>query len=431
MTRDLFDLTSPALDGTPYIYGAGRGGQALRGALRRLGRPVGGFIDSARSGACLDLPVIKVTDFLADRPAKTPILIASDYVFDISRTLRELGADDVWNANAVVARLLDAPSLTERLTARVWPLIAPWFAPIVRRMAVTGAGTDACLALGCLPTPVHFYTPIPDLDDLRRRGVWDRRSALAGIDFNESGQTAALEELGRAHGDECRWPATAADGDPAAFYTDNPHFTFGCAAAAHCVIRRRRPRRVIEIGSGHSSRVIAAALAMNARDGAPPAAYTVIDPFPGPMFSDLPEITTLRRVGVETVDPALFDQLAAGDVLFIDSGHTVRIGGDVNFLILDVLPRLAPGVIIHIHDIPMPWEYAQVYAEDPARRLFWTESYLVQAFLAHNRDFRVLLAMNWLMRDRPDAFAAAFPAYDPGRHPGVSHSLWLERAAAP
>lgn len=299
-------------------------------------------------------------------------------------------------------------------------------ASLVTWMAQTGEGADECLKQGSLPLPVHFYSPVPDLEDLKERKVWDVRSELRGIDFRPDAQAAYLLRLGEEYGRECAWPARP-NRDGSGFFTENNYFSFGCAAAAHCIIRDHGPRRLIEVGSGNSSMIISAALDMNEADGAPAAMYTVIDPYPSERLETLPG--TRPKVIAERVelsDPSLFEQLERGDVLFIDSGHVVRIGGDVNFLFLDILPRLQPGVIVHFHDIDLPYEYPEVYLTNPLR-MIWTESYLLQAFLSCNSEFEVLLGMKYLMLDRPDAFREAFPAYDPARHTSVSGSFWIAR----
>jgi hypothetical protein len=181
---------------------------------------------------------------------------------------------------------------------------------------------------------------------------------------------------------------------------------------------------VVEVGSGNSSLVIAAALQRNAT----PCDYTIVDPYPGPVVqAGLPGVTRLLAQRVELLEPAFFDDLGAGDLLFVDSGHTVRVGGDVNYLVLDVLPRLAPGVLVHFHDIPMPDEYPRAYAANPRFRVLWTESYLLQAFLAFNSAYEVLLAMAHLQGDHAVTFREAFPHYDPARHRAMSGSLWLRR----
>ncbi|MGH2360022.1 MAG: class I SAM-dependent methyltransferase, partial [bacterium] len=227
-------------------------------------------------------------------------------------------------------------------------------------MAETGVGTDECLKQGCLPMLVHYYSPVPDIEDLKARRVSDRRSPMAGIDVRAGQQLELLAKLGRDFGHECRWPHDPTE-DKYQFFTNNTGFSYGCAAATHGIIRKSKPRRVIEVGSGASSRVIAAALRMNALETGQPADYTIVDPYPGPELEALPGLTRIVRQRVELLDVDRFKELGTNDVLFVDSGHTVRIGGDVNFLILDVLPVLAPGVIAHFHDIALPYEYAEVY----------------------------------------------------------------------
>ncbi len=101
--------------------------------------------------------------------------------------------------------------------------------------------------------------------------------------------------------------------------------------------------------------------------------YTIIDPHPSEMISGgrLPGLTRLIAERVEGA-PDPFVDLIENDILLIDSSHTGKIGGDVNYLILDVLPRLAPGVIIHFHDIALPYEYPKAYHTNPHFRVFWT-----------------------------------------------------------
>lgn len=130
---------------------------------------------------------------------------------------------------------------------------------------------------------------------------------------------------------------------------------------------------------------------------------------------------------MELLDVDFFSQLQANDVLFVDSGHTVRMGSDVNYLILEVLPRLAPQVIAHFHDIGLPGEYPKVYATNPRFRMFWTEAYLLQAFLCLNNRFEILLAMQYLMTEQKETFQAAFPSYDPERQSAISGSFWIRR----
>src|SRR5262245_39563121 len=168
-------------------------------------------------------------------------------------------------------------------------------------MAETGTGTDECLAQGCLPMLVHYYSPVPDIADLHARRIWDRRSPMAGIDMREPQQLALLAELGRAFGDECRL-RLAPSGDAATFHPVNSSFRYGCAAATHALVRKLRPGRVIEVGSGFSSRVIAAAVQRNAKDGGQRAAYTIVDPFPHREVERVAGISRILRQRVELLD---------------------------------------------------------------------------------------------------------------------------------
>jgi len=307
-------------------------------------------------------------------------------------------------------------------------LSAPLLAPMFSRVARTGAGSEACLRWGFLPMPVHYYSPVPDIRDLQQRRIWDRRSELAGLEFRPEAQLSWLARLGGEYGGECRWPAHGT-GAPGEFFTENNSFSFGCAASTHAILRHFQPKRVIEIGSGFSSMVISEALRKNGEDTTRHAPeYTIVDPYPGGgTGSCVPGEARLIEQRVELLDFRFFETLAEDDVLFIDSGHTVRTGGDVNFLYLEVLPRLNRGVIVHVHDVPLPGEYPEVYFTNARFRMFWTEAYLLQAFLCFNSAFEVLLAMGYLMENHLDAFQAAFPHFDPRVHRLRSSSFWMRR----
>ena len=109
---------------------------------------------------------------------------------------------------------------------------------------------------------------------------------------------------------------------------------------------------------------------------------------------------------MEDLDLEFFSQLDSGDILFIDSSHTVKIGGDVNYLFLEVLPRLKPGVIVHVHDIFLPFDYRRDWVMDELR--FWTEQYLLQAFLSFNSEFEVLMANGYLAHRYVEDLKATF-----------------------
>lgn len=297
---------------------------------------------------------------------------------------------------------------------------------LVAHMARTGEGTDLCYEAGALPLPVHFYSPVPDLADLDRREVWTRRSPLRGIDMNLEGQKALLREMARAHVPECTWPELPGP-DPRLFHWANGSFSFQCASLLLYFIRHFKPRRILEIGSGMSSLVISQALQVNQSETGRSCEYQIVDPYPNLPQEGLPALGRVHARRVEELDPSFFEGLGENDLLFIDSGHTVRIGGDVNHLFLDVLPVLAPGVLVHVHDISLPFEYPRVYYTNPAFRNLWTEAYLLQAFLMFNNAWEVLGAVPYLHSEDPTFLREIFPE-DPS--PLGSGSFWMRRKPA-
>lgn len=299
-------------------------------------------------------------------------------------------------------------------------------AKLISTMARSGAGTEECLKQGSLPVPVDFYYPVPDIKDLDKRKVWNKKSNLSGIEFNETFQLEFLESIGKEFSSECNWPYFSKDATK--FHLDNSiPFSFGCAAYTHSIIRKYKPEKIIEFGSGNSSKVISSAIQKNKIDSNFSCNYTIIDPFPSELIKNnkLKNITKLYEEKAENMSISLFKKLKKNDILFIDSSHMVRTGSDVNYAILDILPILSKGVIIHFHDIPMPFEYNKIYFTNPNFRVFWTESYLLQAYLINNKNVEILSALKFLMTEKKDFFSKAFNNYDPIKHSLISESFWI------
>ncbi len=297
---------------------------------------------------------------------------------------------------------------------------------LVSTMAKTGAGTNECIEEGALPVPIDFYNPIPDIKDLEKRKVWDKKSNLEGINFNIDFQLKFLKTLGEEFSKECNWPYYSKD--PGKFHLDNSlPFSFGCAAYTHSIIRKYKPKIIIEFGSGNSSKVISSAIEKNKIECNIDCNYSIIDPYPSELIknNELKSITKLYEEKAENMDISLFKELKKDDILFIDSSHMVRAGSDVNYAILEVLPKLNKGVIIHFHDIPMPYEYNKVYFTNPNFRVFWTESYLLQAFLINNNKVEIIAALKFLMTEKIDLFSKVFKHYDSVKHKLISESFWM------
>jgi len=154
------------------------------------------------------------------------------------------------------------------------------------------------------------------------------------------------------------------------------------------MMRVERPERVVELGSGYTTRIIEQAR------GRP---HEVFDPYT--------RDERAQPLRAQDVPLEVFTSLAEGDVLFVDTTLIVRTGGDVNRIVLDVLPRLAPGVLVHFHDVLLPDEVDQRWLDFG---WYWTEQYLLQAFLTGNDAWRVELALHALGLSRPEELASAF-----------------------
>lgn len=267
----------------------------------------------------------------------------------------------------------------------------------------------------------HFYSPIPDFSELARRrtALWPANPALPpGLDFRPASQRRLLERVAaRAPRYPYATGATAEDGR--LFRDDNPHFSGLDARLYHALLHLWRPRRLVEVGSGFSTLLL-----LDARAAEPRIApqLTVIDPFPGDevraALANAPGARLIVRP-VQEAGEAPFAGLGPGDILFIDSSHVVKTGSDVQFLLLDVLPRLRRGVRIHVHDIFLPGEYPAEWVLKLGRA--WNEQYVVQAMLQSSRTLRVVAASAFLHAEQPGAVERTFG------EPVSGGSLWLER----
>jgi hypothetical protein len=289
---------------------------------------------------------------------------------------------------------------------------AAWRTYHALRRVARGAGYDLLRS--------SYYSPVPRTSALPP-SAWDEPSAMPGLTLDLDAQVAMLErDLGRYLA-EFR-PPRDPPGDEEGYHYDNPFYGPADAAVLYGMVRRHRPRRVLEIGAGFSTLVLAAAAARNAADGAP-VEHRVVDPHPSPVLGRLGSRISVRAQEATDVPLREFASLGAGDVLFVDTTHTVRIAGDVVYLLLEAIPALAPGVIVHVHDVFRPYEYPRVLYDTFG--LAWQEHYLLQALLAFNDRFEVLCATHALYRERREALCALVPATDAVEH--APSGFWFRR----
>jgi predicted O-methyltransferase YrrM len=274
----------------------------------------------------------------------------------------------------------------------------------------------ALLGVGLLPIRKHYYEPFPYPGDLRRPLEEERN--LPGIDWNVAGQLDLLREL--------RYAAEITDLQaPAAARTDfrlnNGSFESGDAEYLYQLIRAKKPGRIIEIGSGHSTLIAQRAVKRNREEVAGyECEHLCIEPFEAPWLDEA-GVTVVRK-RVETVDSALFARLGANDLLFIDSSHVIRPQGDVVTEYLEILPALQPGVLVHVHDVFSPRDYLREWVLE--RLWLWNEQYLLEAFLTNNESWKIIGALNLLHHAHSEELRRVCPYLTRDREPG---SLYIQR----
>jgi hypothetical protein len=269
--------------------------------------------------------------------------------------------------------------------------------------------------------PGHFYSPLPDLEEVARRGADLFRSSVSsipGVELNEASQLALLQ---RFRGFYAEQPFTAGPSPARRYHFENPMYSYSDALFLYFMLRHLQPRRVIEVGSGYSSCVTLDTSELFLQGS---VKCTFIEPYPERLFGLLRpgdrERVEVLTTPLQLLGPERFSELGANDILFIDSTHVSKIGSDVNRLIFEILPSLSPGVHVHIHDIFFPFEYPRSWIEEGRA---WNEAYLVRAFLQYNASFEVVLFNSFLADRHPRFLGELFPLCM--RNTGAS--LWIRR----
>ena len=269
--------------------------------------------------------------------------------------------------------------------------------------------------------PGHFYSPVPDLADIEPR--FEELCATtrdpAGVDLRCAEQLRFFRDLAALTREV---PLAKVPGTESRYGSDNPNYGIGDALLLRAMLRHLRPRRYLEVGSGYTT---ALALDVNERFLGGSMQVTAIEPYPELLHHVVRPGDPVEVVcaPVQSVPLEMFTALGANDVLFIDSSHVLKTGSDVQFLYTRVLPVLAQGVYVHIHDIFWPFEYLRHWIEQGRA---WNEAYILHAFLACNHDFEIVLWNHYLAVRHRDVIAQELPAML--ENPGGA--LWVRRQHA-
>jgi hypothetical protein len=256
--------------------------------------------------------------------------------------------------------------------------------------------------------PRHYYSSIPDLRTLKSNTQWRQPLSMVGV--TGANADRQLEFVGECCPEPIRKRLARGDIAPDAIRTNGePGFGVIEADFLYAFIASKRPRKVVQIGSGVSTAVILLA----ARETGIPIEVVCVEPYPNQFLRDAARDGTIRLIAekAQVVSLDEFLALGSGDLLFVDSTHTVQPGGEVNRIILEVLPRLAGGSHIHFHDIAFPYDYTRSLLKEDF--FFPTESTLLHAFLVHNSRVSISAALSMLHYQRPQELRRFLPNYEP------------------
>ncbi len=277
---------------------------------------------------------------------------------------------------------------------------------LLHRAVRTARAVRAVVAQPPYVPPGHFYSPLTSASDVSRALRWAQTPA---VDMAEANQLALAAKIR---------PVMEQPPPGPRYVAPNTMYGPSDAAVYRGMLHHLRPARIIEVGSGYSTAI---ALDEAAAAGFSGLEITCIEPFPDRLLGLLTAAdrsrVTIYRQPVQDTAPDVYTRLGDGDVLFVDSTHVVKAGSDVVWLMLHVLPRLAPGVVVHLHDVFWPFEYPAAWLREHRD---WTENYLLHAFLIGNTSWEIMLFSSWLWRCHPEMVPEQLVAQEPG-------SIWLRR----
>ena len=281
--------------------------------------------------------------------------------------------------------------------------------------------SDPALVLPLFFPLGHFYSPMYDPSEMasRRAAIWPAKPRpTLDLDWHEEGQLELCTGVFAAQG-PLALRQTPSD-DPTEYWCGNDQFPPLDAWSLAAMLRHLHPARMIEIGSGYSSLVTAR---LNREELGNALHFTCIEPYPRDfLIKGVGGISELRVELIQDTPLDLFAELDENDVLFIDTSHTVKTGGDVTWIFHEIIPRLRVGVVVHVHDFFLPEEYPENWVMEGRG---WNETYLVRSFLSYNTSFALRWATRYMVLNHPEAVTRAFRIG--ADDPLAGASLWFQR----
>ena len=296
----------------------------------------------------------------------------------------------------------------ERLIANLFGKLPPCIKPFLWRIKYP-AGS--------------YYSPIPDKAEVL--AYIDSKKQLTkelpGINLHEENQLELLHEYVHYY-EELQFPKKQTQ--DWRYYSENIWFPYWDAMFLHSFLRKHKPKRIIEVGSGFSSAVI---LDSVERFISQRPDITFIEPYPDRLKTlfkshDEDHVRIIEKK-VQEIPNELFSSLESGDLLFIDSSHVVKCGSDLQFLFFDILPRLPPGIFVHFHDVFYPFDYPSEWLKEGR---YWNENYFLRAFLSYNSEWAIYFFASFAAFAFTDFIKDKMPLCAKKNNPGGG-SLYIQR----
>ena len=265
--------------------------------------------------------------------------------------------------------------------------------------------------------PANFYSQIPLIDDINESFEYRNEGSEvynAGV-FDKDSIETFIEELS-VYGEEFSPPMEGDRENPQGYFWKNPAFSYSDAMSYYCVLRHFKPEHILEIGSGYSTLVANEALKRNGH-----GRLTLIEPYPKEFLKNLESVDSIIESFVQDIAVKdLVELIESTSVWFIDSTHTVKIGSDCLYIYLKVMPEIKKDIIVHTHDIYLPFGMPRENALD--RHIYWTEQHLLYAYLLDNPKTEVLFGSAYAKATLPDALTKLMA----GKYPGGGGSIWYK-----
>lgn len=269
--------------------------------------------------------------------------------------------------------------------------------------------------------PANFYSDIPLIDEVNKSFEYrEEGSEVYNSEiFNKNYLKGFIEKL-YGYSEEFNPQTEGNREDPDGFFWGNPAFSYSDAMSYYCIIRHFKPDHILEIGSGFSTLVANEALMKNGK-----GKLTLIEPYPKNFLRKLDCVDTVIESFVQDIPVTeLIELIESSDIWFIDSTHTVKVGSDCLYLYLLVMPEISKDIIIHSHDIHLPYGLPKKQVLE--KHIYWTEQYLLYAYMLDNPKIDVLFSSAYANKELPDSLNQLMQ----GKYPKGGASIWYKLSAA-